>query len=196
MRHGVLVNSANTCVSVAHELLVLITGNTHLGDEVLPAPWYNVFCTRLLLDFHPREFTHIRKTDVHSAAIVILIGYLCSPEYITVMDEVCLMADYKNCQAFFSAYESHSKSARRCRRTLDLAARRVLRRRHGEYQGHRLITIATLIRSIGYDNTLDDSPPAANMVQRRSKRSLSSDRWIGNWHFLRGQRLNRSIPYV
>lgn len=44
MRQGMLVKAANLCVSVAQELVNLITVNMNAECDLLPAPWYNVFC--------------------------------------------------------------------------------------------------------------------------------------------------------
>ena len=44
MRQDMLLKIANRCVLVAQQLVHLIVGNVHSQGELLPAPWYSVFC--------------------------------------------------------------------------------------------------------------------------------------------------------
>lgn len=44
VREVMLMKSGNLCVSVAQELVSLITENSHSRAHFLPPPWYNVLC--------------------------------------------------------------------------------------------------------------------------------------------------------
>lgn len=42
LRHSMLLKAARLCLSVAQDLVDLITAKAPLG--LCPAPWYNIFC--------------------------------------------------------------------------------------------------------------------------------------------------------
>ena len=44
VRQSMLIKTGNLCVSVAQELVHLITENSRSRAHLLPPPWYNVFC--------------------------------------------------------------------------------------------------------------------------------------------------------
>lgn len=48
MRHSMLLKAAKLCLSVAQELVDVITGKA--ASKLCPAPWYNVFCEYRFID--------------------------------------------------------------------------------------------------------------------------------------------------
>ncbi|KAH6994962.1 fungal-specific transcription factor domain-containing protein [Ilyonectria destructans] len=115
MRQGMLVKAANLCVSVAQELVNLITVNLNAECDLLPAPWYNVFY-------------------IHSCALVLILGLLCSPEYIKSVDESSLTSSWNRCLDFLREYSPRSRSARQCSKILESVEREVFSYRNGDSQ--------------------------------------------------------------
>ncbi|OAA53003.1 Transcription factor [Cordyceps fumosorosea ARSEF 2679] len=117
MSWAMMTKAADLCVSAAGDLTNAITGNADLGFQRLQAPWYSVFY-------------------VHSCAMVLLLGYLCSPTYISCMDETSLMESYNRCLSFFEESRPHLVSAQRCSKVLQLIQQQVFRYRNGPQEGN------------------------------------------------------------
>ncbi|CAH0045633.1 unnamed protein product [Clonostachys solani] len=100
VREIMLMKSGNLCVSVAQDLVSLITENSHSRAHFLPPPWYNVLY-------------------IHGCALVLLLGSLCLHKFSDV-EQHSLMADWDRCLAFLREYQSQSRSAPRCIRLLEL----------------------------------------------------------------------------
>ncbi|KAF2788531.1 hypothetical protein K505DRAFT_255310 [Melanomma pulvis-pyrius CBS 109.77] len=112
MRHGMLLKAAKLCLSVAQDLVDLITSKAPLG--LCPAPWYNVFY-------------------IHSCAMVFLLGYLCLPKPTKIIEDATLFTGYDRCLAFLRSYESHSRSAKRCSKILDFVKQEVFSSRSSRW---------------------------------------------------------------
>ncbi|CAK7220261.1 hypothetical protein SCUCBS95973_004099 [Sporothrix curviconia] len=67
MGREMVIKAANMCLATTEALVDLMASSPDPQAARLPAPWYNVFY-------------------IHSCAIVLLLGYLCAPLYITSMD--------------------------------------------------------------------------------------------------------------
>ncbi|VUC22993.1 unnamed protein product [Clonostachys rosea] len=93
VREIMLVKSGNLCVSVAQELVSLITENPHSRAHFLPPPWYNVLY-------------------IHGSALVLLLSSLCLHKFSDV-EQHSLMADWDRCLTFLREYQSQSRSAPR-----------------------------------------------------------------------------------
>ncbi|CAH0022403.1 unnamed protein product [Clonostachys rhizophaga] len=100
VREIMLIKSGNLCVSVAQELVSLITENSHARAHFLPPPWYNVLY-------------------IHGCALVLLLGSLCLHK-VSDVEQHSLMADWDRCLTFLREYQSQSQSAPRCIRLLEL----------------------------------------------------------------------------
>ncbi|CAG9983791.1 unnamed protein product [Clonostachys byssicola] len=100
VREIMLIKSGNLCVSVAQELVSLITENSHSRAHFLPPPWYNVLY-------------------IHGCALVLLLGSLCLHK-VSDVEQHSLMADWDRCLTFLREYQSQSQSAPRCIRLLEL----------------------------------------------------------------------------
>jgi hypothetical protein len=138
MRQGMLFKAARLCLSVTQDLVNVITEKAQSRLEVLPAPWYNVFCKYasgslyvLWTDLH----SHLQK-DIHSSAMVFLLGYLCSLKHANIMDRTSLADGFNRCLSFLRGYESQSRSAQKCSKILDLIKQEVFTDRSGRFQEH------------------------------------------------------------
>ncbi|CAI6088219.1 unnamed protein product [Clonostachys chloroleuca] len=120
VREVMLMKSGNLCVSVAQELVSLITENSHSRAHFLPPPWYNVLY-------------------IHGCALVLLLGSLCLHK-VSDVEQHSLMADWDRCLTFLREYQSQSQSAPRCIRLLE-----VLQQEASNYSnGTSLNVLATL----------------------------------------------------
>jgi hypothetical protein len=84
--------------------------------------------------------------DVHSGAMVLLLGYLCCSNPATYLDEATLMESFNSCLAFLKDHRPHSLSAQRCSRVLQLMQKQVLSYRNGKSM--------RLYRTLSYDGPL------------------------------------------
>ncbi|KAK5682727.1 hypothetical protein LTS10_005857 [Elasticomyces elasticus] len=143
MRHDTMIKAANLCVSVAREQIQLVIGKIELQQDDLPAPWYNVFY-------------------VHSCAIVLLIGYLCTPNYVTCVDRRSIAEECNRCIAFLRGYQSRSRSARRCSRILDVIGWEIFSSSSGRGDDSQPS------RSSNSHRTIDAIREAGNIIRERA----------------------------
>lgn len=73
------------------------------------------------------------NADIHNSAIVLLMGYLCWPKYITGITEESFIAGCNRCIAFFQAYQLFAPSASRCGKILEAMQRQVFKHRNGPH---------------------------------------------------------------
>lgn len=80
----------------------------------------------------PGELTeNLTREDIHSCAMVFLLGYLCSPKPTKIIEDASLLVGYDRCLAFLRSYESQSRSAKRCSKILDFVKQEVFNARSG-----------------------------------------------------------------
>lgn len=117
MQHSMLLEVANVCVSEAQQILKIIEQNLDSTVDRLPPPWYTVFCMPSFIHFVVIQQYSNTRTDIHSSAIVLLTNVLNSSKDINLKDDSSFTW-FNRCLAALQAYESRSRSARRCRKHL------------------------------------------------------------------------------
>ena len=125
-----VIKAANQCLSTTEALVQFMTVENPQTD-LLPAPWYNVFC-KFQAQSSPTMVYLLKGLDIHSCAIVLLLGYLCTPTHITCMDKASLASSYKRCVSFIRANRPNSRSARHCSKILTVIEQQVFRQQPGK----------------------------------------------------------------
>ena len=126
---GVLLEATDLCISNAKELVDILAENLLMEPDLLPPPWYTIFCTsssmplfRKMIYGRNSSLTWIwlKRSDIHSCAIVFLIGRLCPPKHVHGLDEDSFNHSWSKCLSVLSGYEIRSQSAQSCHRMLKL----------------------------------------------------------------------------
>lgn len=134
MTREVVIKAGNMCLSATESLVNLMTTNMDPQADRLSAPWYNVFCKSLGKTkprYTSQQVCLPNSVDIHSCAIVLLLGYLCTPSYITSMNKDSLANAYNKCVVFLRGYRPISRSARRCSKVLTVIQNQVFSQPNG-----------------------------------------------------------------
>jgi hypothetical protein len=110
-----LVKAARLCLYVTQDLVNIIADNAQSSPESLPAPWYNIFCKKVRSGLMSAAYRR-SSTDMHSCAIVFVIGHLClgHVKHVSIMTDSTLIKGFERCLAFFHDNQPHSPSAQKC----------------------------------------------------------------------------------
>ncbi|KAB5550759.1 fungal-specific transcription factor domain-containing protein [Coniochaeta sp. 2T2.1] len=146
IQDDMLLKAARLCLSITQDLVNLITGKTQSSPESLPAPWYNIFY-------------------IHSSAMVLVIGYLCSlhVKHVSIVTETSLVEAFDRCLAFLHGCQPQSPSVQNCYKILRLVKQEVFvkhevsynKTQNGDTDGIDTTNDTPNVTNVAWDTVLD-----------------------------------------
>jgi hypothetical protein len=133
VQRATLVRVSRLCVSTAQELTDLIWKSIDSGNDSSFSWWYNVFCTASYRSLQ-RSTRANTMTDIYTCATVIHTGRLC-PSIEDQDGGGSLKTSWDKCLHCLAKYSNHGRSARRCRRALQMVEKQAFHTT-GEYTLH------------------------------------------------------------
>lgn len=116
---SMLLKARTMCMNVAQKQLRIIESGMHYQECPLPPPWYTVFCKSPFFSYPDLGIILIQNSflDIHSCALVLLTVLLWTPSRTGSTEETPISA-FNRCLAALHAYESQSRTARQCSKSL------------------------------------------------------------------------------